>query len=256
MDSNKPLIVVIVLLVLVSLGLGGYIAYEKLFITENKEECKTVIDDVSIDINKLYNIGDILNKLDNAFNTGDKYLGYIYNSKIIDIKDFDKNAALYASIYSDLVRSNTENTISSERIKNRYEMIFGKAIEYNPTSIDLGDNINITYDDNEKLFKYRASIINNDHKDEYLVENTNTKLKEDLVVVTRKVFYVSYDNKKAIIYTNSSKQNKLGEVSLKNGEISTKEVVGKYGSKLNTYEFTFKLGDTDEYNLHKIERTN
>ena len=253
--NKKPFIIVIILLILISLGLGGYIAYEKIFMKSTTEECKTVIDDVSIDINKIYRVEDILTRLDNAFNKeNNKYLGYIYNVKVIDSKDFDKNVALYASIYSDLIRSNTDNIISSDRIKNRYEMIFGKALDYTPSDINL-DNINVTYDESTKSYKYKASIINNDHSEEYLVKNIKTKLTDDLIVITRKVFFVDYSGNNATIYSDSKKSTKLGTVSLKNDEVNIDEVVGKYGSKLNTYDFTFKLGSSDEYNLYRIERT-
>ena len=171
-------------------------------------------------------------------------------------KDFDKNVAIYASIYPSLVRSNTEQTISNEIVKNRYEKIFGKSLKYKPNNkLDFGENINITYDETNKVYKYTASITNNDHKSEYLARNMKTKLKDDLVVITRKVFYVEYSGISAIIFTDSSKTNRIGTVKLQDGEVSLEEVTGKYGSKLNTYEVTFKLGSKDEYNFYKIERT-
>ena len=257
MENKKGFIITIVILSFISLAAVGYIVYDK-FIKNNdsEEEYVNVINDVSIDINKMYNVGDILNKFDKAFSTNDsKYLGYIYNTKILEVKDFDKNAAIYASMYSDLVRSNTEQTISNEIIKNQYEKIFGKTLQYKPSSLDLGENINVEYDATNKLYKYKASVTNNDHKSEYLARNIKTKLKDDLVIVTRKVFYADYSGISAIIYTNSNKTTRVGTVKLKDGEVSLEEVTGKYGSKLNTYEITFKLGSSDEYNFYKIERT-
>ncbi len=257
MENKKGFIITIVILSFIAVGTIGYIVYDK-FIKNNdsEEEYVNVINDVSIDINKMYNVGDILNKFDKAFSTNDsKYLGYIYNTKILEVKDFDKNAAIFASMYSDLVRSNTEQTISNEIIKNKYEKIFGKTLQYKPSSLDLGENINVEYDATNKLYKYKASVTNNDHKSEYLARNIKTKLKDDLVIVTRKVFYVDYSGISAIIYTNSNKTTRVGTVKLKDGEVSLEEVTGKYGSKLNTYEITFKLGSSDEYNFYKIERT-
>ena len=258
MDNKEGLIITIVILVLISLVSIGYIVYDK-FLAKNdsEEEYITVINDVSIDINKMYKVGEILSKFDKAFSTSDsKYLGYIYSTKIIEARDFDKEAAIYVSIYSDLVRSNTEQTISNEIVKNRYEKIFGKSLKYKPNNkLDFGENINITYDETNKVYKYTASITNNDHKSEYLARNMKTKLKDDLVVITRKVFYVEYSGISAIIFTDSSKTNRIGTVKLQDGEVSLEEVTGKYGSKLNTYEFTFKLGSNDEYNFYKIERT-
>ena len=258
MENKKGFIITIVILSLISLATVGYIVYAK-FVAKDVSEHEhiPVINDVSIDVNKMYGVGDILSKFDKAFSTNDsKYLGYIYSTKIIEARDFDKEAAIYVSMYSDLVRSNTEQTISNEIVKNRYEKIFGKAIKYKPNNkLNFGENINITYDETNKVYKYIASVTNNDHKSEYLARNIKTKLQDDLVVVTRKVFYVEYSGISAIIYTNQDKTTRVGTVKLKDGEVSLEEVTGKYGSKLNTYEFTFKLGSNDEYNFYKIERT-
>ena len=257
MENKKGLIITIIILILLLLGSAGYIVYDKFFIKDEEEkEYINVIKDVSIDVNKIYKVGEILNKFDKAFSTNDSnYFGYIYSTPIIEVKDFDKNAAIYVSIYPELVRSNTEQTISNEIIKNKYENIFGKSLKYSPSGLELGDNIKVEYDSDNGIYKYTASITNNEHKNEYLARNMKTKLTDDLVIVTRKVFYVEYSNNNAIIYTNSSKKTKLGEVKLQNGEVSLQEVTGKYGSKINTYEVTFKLGSTDEYNFYKIERT-
>lgn len=257
MENKKSPTVLIVILILMVLGLAGYIVYDK-FILTTQEEKKyiTVIDDVSIDINKLYGVGEILNKFDKAFSTNDtKYLGYIYKSKSLSVKNFDTNAAIYVSIYDDLIRSNTEQNISNSRVKNKYESIFGKSLEYKPSDLDLGENIKVTYDEGNSIYNYTASIINNDHKSEYLARNMKTKLEDDLVIITRKIFFVEYSGNNAIIYTDSSKSTKLGETKLNNGEVNLQEVTGKFGSKLSTYDITFKLGSDDNYNFYKIERT-
>ena len=257
MENKKGPVIAIIILVLISLAAVGYIVYDKFILKQDEErEYITVINDISIDVNKLYNVGDILNRFDKAFSTSDsKYFGYIYKTKIIEARDFDKNAAIFVSLYPDFIRSNTEQIISNDRVKNRYESIFGKTLEYKPNSLDLGENIKVEYDTTNKSYKYTASITNNDHKSEYLARNMKTKLQDDLVIVTRKVFYVEYSEPYATIYTDSSKETKLGTVKLQNGEVSLAEVTGKYGSKISTYEITFKLGSSDEYNFYKIERT-
>ena len=256
--NKKLLILIITVISLIAVGSLGFIVYDKIIKTsETEKEYITVIKDESIDINKLYKIGEILNKLDKAYGSSDsKYLGYIYSKPIIEVRDFDKDAAIFASLYSDIIRSNTEQTISNDVIKNEYESIFGKTLKYKPNSLELGENIKVEYDSTNKEYKYKATITDNSNKNEYLARSMKTTIKEDTVVVTRKVFYVEYVGGYANIYTTSSKGDKVGNVSLKNGKISLKEVTGKYGSKLNTYDVTFKLGSDDEYSFYKIERTN
>lgn len=257
MENKKGYIITIVIVMLISLAAVGYIVYEKFIVkTDEDKEYITVIKDASIDINKLYGIGEILDKFDKAYASSEsKYVGYIYSTPVIEVKDFDKNAGIYAAMYSDMIRSNTEQTISNEIVKNRYQSIFGKSLEYKPSGLDLGENLTVEYDKENKAYKYIATITNNDHKSEYLARNMKTTLKDDLVIVTRKVFYVEYSGSSAIIYTNSSKTTKVGQVSLIDGEVSLKEVTGKYGSKLSTYDVTFKLGSDDEYYFYKIEKT-
>ena len=219
---NKNLfIVIIVVLSILTLGSTGFIIYDKLISNkDNDKEYITVIKDASIDINRLYKIGEILDKLDKAFATSEsKYQGYMYKTRVLEVKDFDKNAAIYASLYPEIIRSNTENTISNERVKSRYLSIFGKSLDYKPNSLELGEQIKVEYDKTNKVYKYKAALTNNDHKGEYLARNIKTTIKDDMVIVTRKVFYVEYSGSNAIIYTTSSKGTKVGEVSLKNGEV-------------------------------------
>ena len=255
--NKKLFITIITIISVIAVGSIGFIVYDKLIANKNNNsEYITVIKDASIDINRLYKVGEIIDKLDEAYATNDsKYQGYIYNTKVLEVKDFDKNAAIYVSIYPEIIRSNTEQSISSERIKYRYLNIFGKRLDYKPNSIEVNENTKIEYDKTSKTYKYKAPITNNDHKSEYLARSIKTTIKDDLVIVTRKAFYAEYVGNNAVIYTSSSKSSKVGEVTMKNGEISIKEVIGKYGSKLHTYDLTFKLGSDDEYNFYKIERT-
>lgn len=254
--NKKLFIFIIVVISIIAVGSLGFIVYDK-FISkqDNDKEYITVIKDASIDINKLYKVGEILDKLDKAYARDSKYQGYIYNTKILEVRDFDKNAALYAAIYPEIINSNTDQTISNERVKNRYLNMFGKGLDYKPTSLEISEGFKIEYDKATKAYKYKAPIITNDHKNEYLARNIKTTIKDDLVIVTRKAFYAEYTGNNAIIYTSSAKNLKVGEVTLKNGEVSIKEVIGKYGSRLRTYDVTFKLGSDDEYSLYKIERT-
>ena len=81
MREKKGPVVLIIILLIIILGLGGYIAVDKLILNKNDEEVRTVvtIDDNNIDLNALYQIGDTLTKFDNAFNDlNSNYFGYLY----------------------------------------------------------------------------------------------------------------------------------------------------------------------------------
>lgn len=255
--NKKLLILIITVLSIIALASTGYIVYDKIIsVSGNDKEYITIIKDESIDINKLYKVGEILDKLDKAFSINDsKYQGYIYDINTLEVKDFDKKAAIYAALYPEIIRSNTAQSISNERVKNRYLNIFGKTLDYKPSSLDLSEELKVEYDKDKKEYRYTAPITNNEHRSEYLARNIKTTINDDLVVVTRKVFYVEYSGNIANIYTSATKSTKIGDVSLKNGEVSLKEVTGKYASRMRTYEFTFKLSGDDEYSLYKIERT-
>ena len=140
---NKPSIIIIIILLLLVIGLGGYIGYEKY--TETKDEnTTTVIDDVSVNLNIFYQIGDTLTKLDNAFNDPNStFFGYIYNSDKIEAKKFDGRAALFVSVHDDLVGNNTTQYLLGASVKSKFEKIFGKNLQYAPGNINAGSYYNI-----------------------------------------------------------------------------------------------------------------
>ena len=78
---------------------------------------------------------------------------------------------------------------------------------------------------------------------------------DDKVIVTRKIFYVEYNGNEATIYKSSAKE-KIGTVTLSNDEVDASEVVAKYGSKLNTYDYTFIADKSDSYTFYRIEKVN
>ena len=258
--SKKPFVVTILILILIILGLGGYIAYDYFIKDEDEVKVVTMVDNVNIDLNAFYQVSDTLEKFDIAFNkAGTKFFGYIYNTKELEAKDFDYNAALYTSLTKYLTASNTNQTIVSSKVKGSFESVFGETIKYNPTSIELNNNIKIEYDLNKAVFNYTIPIETNNYAPEYITKNTKTILEEDKIIVTKKVYYAEYngsgsETSRATIYTNSTKQQRLGEVSVKNGEANTEEVLGKYGSRLSTYEITFIKNSDDDYTFSKIKK--
>ena len=257
MENKKGLIITIVILSILVIGLASFIVYDKKLFQEKKENTKTVIDDVNIDLNALYQIGNTLNYIDNAFNDqNSQYFGYIYNTKKLTVEKMDVGAAIYATIHDELIASNTLQTIPEKRVKNNFEKMFGTSIKYAPVEIKSGEYYKIIYDPINKNYNYIVPVKNNFPTSGYMTKNIKTSLVEDTVVIKRKVFYVEYtiDYNTAIIYKTADKQQKVGEIQLINKELSASEIVSKYGSNLNTYEVTFKQKKEDEYVFSRIEQ--
>ena len=261
MENKKSYIITIVILVLLVLGLGGFIVYDKILLAKSVDQTKTMIDDVNIDLNSLYQVGDTLNKLDLAFNSSDStYFGYIYNTKKLKASNFDNGAALYVTIRSDFVESNSIQYLIGGDVKAKFEKIFGKNLKYTASNVSAGGNYKIVYNTDSDTYAYIAPSTHDNYAPGYVSYNTKTKLEEDKIVVSRKVFYVEYSGSsgsseitKATIFKDSKKQKVLGTVNLRNNILSEEEVISKYASSMNEYDFTFVLNKGNDYNLDLIE---
>ena len=262
MEGRKGTIIIIVLLLLISLGLGGYIAYEKLM-TKPKEETLTKIDDTNIDLTAFYQISETLMKFDKAFNDPrTNYFAYIYKQKKLDAANFDLGAAVYASIRSDFKESNLLLYVPESIAKSNFKRIFGKKLKYETAILNSGEYLKTAYDSNLGSYAYIEPVDANVYPTEYMTINTKTVLKEDYVIVTRKIVFVEYVVQPGtnvasniILYTDETKSNKLEELALKNGKVNPKEIVSKYGSKLATYNYTFEQNVGSDYSFKSIEKT-
>ena len=252
--DRKPYLITIVVLVLLVLGLGGFLVYDKFIVDKTAQDKETMIDDVSLDLNVLYQIGDTLDRFDIAFNkTNSTYFEYLYKNKKLDAKNFDSGAALYASIRKDLIISNTNQKVLGGKVKNNMKKMFGTAVTYNANSINAGETFKISYDAATNAYTYTIPLTANDRIPEYISQTTKTRVEKEKIVVTRKIFYVTYNGNKATIYKSSNKQ-RLGEVTLRNDEVSPDEVVAKFGSRMNTYDYTFIENKSTDYTFSKIEK--
>ena len=116
MEENKKFIITIVILVFIILGLGGFIYYDKFYKTEKEEKTITTIDNVDIDLNSFYLVGDTLEKFDKAFNDKNStYFGYIY-------KDRDANHICkdYRKMYEEMVNVYINDIKSFNKIIDKY----------------------------------------------------------------------------------------------------------------------------------------
>ena len=262
MENKKGYIITIIVMFLIIVGLGGFIALERSVLKKSESSTITTIGENEINLNSFYQVADIMNKFDNAFNDNNsKYVGYPYSEKKITAEKFDFDAALFLSTYSELFATNTEQTIPEGKIKSNFETIFGNNLKYESKSINAGDTYKITYSKDNANYTYTLAPTKAPYTSGYVAKNINTKLEEEKIVVTRKVFYVEYeqtlDNTTptvATIYKDASKAQRIGQVNLRKGVLSDSEILAKFSSKMNTYNMIFKHVKDAEYNFYMIEK--
>ena len=258
-NSKKGFIITIFVLILIIIGLGGFIYYDKFYKTKEEKATLTTVDDINFNLSELYKIGDILNRFDGAFSDSNSiYLGYIYKNKLY-AKDFDKKVALYGIMYNNLASSFNNKYLLGADIKEVYEDTFGKNLEYVPDSISVGNYMNIQYEATSDRYNYKVSDVNGNYSPEYREKTISTFVTKDSIVVKRKVFYVEYNSSgaataSATIYKTHDKTKKIATVSLRDGVLNTNEVIDKFSSYFNTYKYTFKQDDNGEYYFYSIEK--
>lgn len=263
-ERKRPVAIIILLIII--LGLAGYIAVDKLFLSKTEEDVRTVvtINDTNIDLDNLYQIGNTLTKLDKAYNdTNSNYFGYLYkvDKKLLASK-FDNGAALFAAMYDDMVGTSSSQYLIGGNVKKSFEKIFGENLAYKPSNVNAGKSYNIIYNEGNGNFTYIAPTMTNVYAEGYVVKDLKTELEDDKVMITRRVFYVEYksgegtnDITQATIYTNHDKKKLVGTLNLRNNVLSEEEVLGKYGSKLDKYVYTFKQNSkTTDYSFYMIEK--
>lgn len=260
---NKKVVVTIIILILLVLALGGYLVYDKIYLKFfNEEVAMTTINDVTLDVNDLFEVGTTLNKLDKAYgDSNSTYFGYIYelNKKVNKVSELGKEELIYAAIHDEIVKSNTEQKIPEAEVKNNIKQLFGSNIKYQPVNIKAGTTYIFNYDENTKSYLYNIPTTPSSYIPTYITKNISTSVEDGRIIVTRKAFYVEYEVGKdgtynrANIYRAKDKKNKLITLTLKNGVLNADEVFAKTASKMNTYLYTFNV-DANGYKLYQIER--
>ena len=260
---NKKVIITIVILVLLVIGLGGYIAYDKIYLNYfNEESAKTTINEVTLDVNDLFEVGKVLEKLDNAYGDNNStYFGYLYDLKkrVNKVSELGKDELTYAAIHDEIIFSGTEQKLPATKVKNNMNEMFGSNTKYNEATITAGTSYIFNYDDVTKSYIYTVPVLTTIYSPTYIVRNISTSVEDGKIIITRKAFYVEYERSgdgtytSATIYKSKNKNNKLITLSLKNGLLSVDEVFAKTSSKMNTYIYTF-TEDVGGYKLYQIER--
>lgn len=257
---DKKGIIAIVVLALSTILLTTYIVYDKL--SQKKEEKNTTItiDNRDVMINDMFEINEIVNTFDKAFNDlTTNYFGYLYKTKLY-AKNFEKDAALYVSMYDEMEKSNIVQTIRESKIISNFNKIFGDNLKYKRAELNIGEGYKTEFGTTPYLAYIAPTKTNDLYAPEYIGITTKTNLEEDKILLTRKFFYVEYEQNEntkevtiAKIYRSPKKEKLLGRVNLKNGEINKEQIIGSYGSKFDTYIYTF-IYQKSKYSFYKINK--
>ena len=259
--SNKGFIITIIILIVIILGLGGFIAYDKFLKKESEEEKIVEVEDAELDLNTFYQVGDILNQFDQAFSdTSSTFFGYPYRAKKLTAKNFDMSAAIYLSSYSLLTKNGVHTLLKESKVEDNFTKIFGNNLKYVGSEVVAGDNYHILYDGTAKIYGAALQPEVKNRLISYNTINTKTNVTENGISIIRKVYYVEYESPdngvtvtRAYIYSDNSKQQLIAAMPLTNDTINEKELLGKYGSKLKTFKYTFSRKNEQTYNFYSIE---
>lgn len=260
--ENKKFIITIIILIVIILGLGGFIALDKLVINKKPDEAKTQIGDVELNLTVFEHINDTLSLFNRAFNDNkSKYYGYLYTKREINTSNFDKSAAIYVSMYDNFKVTGTPLVVPGGIVKTNYKEIFGKNMPYTPTSIEVGTNYAIAYDKATDNYSYIYPTTNDLYSPGYIEATTKTVLDSDKIIINRRVLYVEYvipqnstEVTQANLYTSKDKSKLVKTVELKDNTLNINEIMGNYGSRFPLYAYTFKQTSTDRYDFYSIEK--
>lgn len=255
----KKAVILIVILILVVLGLGGYIAYDKLYVEKSSNSVITQLGERDIDLNVFKKIDDTIYKLDQTFNDSNtSYFGYLFNQKELKVTKFDQKAAILMSMYNYINYSEEEQIIHNGVVKREFKNIFDNNLTYKEQDVEAGDKLDIKYNPTTNVYTYKYSAKKDIYAPTYIEKNVSTTLETESIVVKRKIFYVEYEKNDttttAYIYQTKDKNKLIAKMDLKDNVINPDEVVGKYGYKLLSYKYIFEEKTVNEYLLKTIVR--
>jgi len=261
-ENKKGVIIGFILLILVILGLLGYIVVDKfVFVKKTDKPSTVIIGDKEVKPESFYQIYNVLTKFDRAFNYEDSsFYGYVYKSKKLDASEFSMDAAIYATIRNEMTATTEARTIPESLVKNHFDAIFGDNLKYEATEIPKGDNHLILYNQ-DTGYAYISNNVVGAYTSGIQTINNRTSVEEGAIIVTRKVFYVEYIANEsgvvttAAIYNDMNKQKLLGKLNVSKKGLNEEEILGKYSSKLSTYNFIFKENSKNSnVALYRIEK--
>ncbi len=265
--NNKGLIVTIIFLILLVLGLGGFIAYDK--ITNKPEKPKT--KEIKKEPTNKENLNEVakllINKLDKY------YVDYYDRQEQVNFENTsDKDLILGAFIYGN--NSNLTKAIVDEY----YHNLFGRTLtEYPDLNCWANDGIYAKY--NSAIGEYEIQSIKTPNGDEishahggpnivhslFIKENKIEKEEDNYIITVTKIYGPAQgliETPEAAFYADAKYQVKINELTPfirkdSNGILLTDnftEAINYYNQNYDTfktlmpmYKYTFKKTNNDFY---------
>lgn len=255
--SNKGLIVILILIIL---GLGGYICYDKLImkedsskVVENKEEDKNDFQSEAI-VNEPEVISALTEKLDllvdfeNFIN--DKNYWTIYTDLKLSNETKLHIALVNSNIYQiDVLEPENQNYdmfLTKESIEMIYEEIWGEEIQ---DFEDFSGCPQYLYSEEheEYYILWECGDVYNDQLHSYISKITENNGE---YYVYQSVGVISFDDK-VTIYESADMKNLIKESNDYNDDF---QITKDNYKQFSEYRFTFKLDDSGVYKITNIER--
>ena len=267
MEGKKGFVITIIVLVVIILAAGTYIAFDIIQDKKQAEKKTSIVDENEIDLNAFYHVSYILDSFDKAFNNPkSNYLGYIYVSKRLKAEKFSMGAAIYASMIQDMTVSGppVPYNVPESKVKYNFNRIFGKNLTYKVDQVESGEVYKVAYynrEDPPVRYDYYAPIEENVYSEKYIAINYRTQIDDDnRIIVDRRIFYAVFipaaDGKNyqsVTIYKDHNKDKKIATFELRNGYLNENEILSNAGSKLMKYRYIFVPGKGNNYNFYSIE---
>lgn len=271
--KNKGLICLVVILIVLVLGLSGYIVFDKVFSSE-KQDKDTTNKKTESAINKeaepetLSIEDEIVEKLMEAphYFIGDDYLDTYYDGVLYD-QDYnvenipDKIKILMGITASGIkivdnkdIQANQKIVLKASKVREQVESIFGKNVKYTDQDVDnYGINKGIfKYDQKNDEYYYIVTTGSIFFTPKYKTLIVDAKKYDDRIEITEKVARLEYDVQPSGDYKINILKKKNDTDLIDTIKEEDNFSFDNYKNKLNSYKYTFNK-DGNNYYFYSVE---
>lgn len=275
--KNKGLVVVIVLLILALVGMGGYIAYDKGYLSFGKKETKeeksnkeTTTKETKSKTEELdVESSEVQDLYYNANNHGvlgiDETMYKATELKVSDMDDYYKMQLAYNLFKKDIKEKNegtyTIETVSEDSVKTAFEKIFGKDTYKQVESFKLHSCATYKYNSANKVYEAITGGCGGTTAFSVVATPIKATKYEDRIEITSGVVFIDAETK--ALYKDYGKTSKIKDLTddeLTNTLGNTYETrftsyIEENTDKVGQYTYTFKLADDGSYYYTGVKNT-